>query len=119
VTIETKIRARRLEAIDVHQDCIATAAAEQGRRGEVRDTGALSNDLHAVEKWLGRLRQAHGNERNIKCRCCSRGRCPAAVVFVLPRPTTAATVSPLPVSEFDMSGKHDATLLLGLVRGCA
>jgi transposase len=51
--------------LDVHKDSIAVAVAEEGRQGEVREVGAISNDLHALEKLLARLRKAHGSEVKI------------------------------------------------------
>ena len=60
--------------LDVHKDRIATAVAERGRRGEVRDNGAMSNDLQALEKWIGRLRKAHGKEVRLHA-CYEAGPC--------------------------------------------
>jgi transposase len=60
--------------LDVHKDCTITAAAEEGRKGEVRETGVLSNDLHAVEKWIGRLRKVHGKDVRLRS-CYEAGPC--------------------------------------------
>ena len=46
--------------LDVHQDSITIAIAVGRRNGEVRLYGAISNDLHAIEKALSKIRQAHG-----------------------------------------------------------
>jgi len=45
--------------LDVHKDSIAIAIAEPGPKGEIRLFGTITNDLHAVEKALGRIRKAH------------------------------------------------------------
>src|ERR1700710_393388 len=60
--------------LDVHSQLIATAVAEGGRTGEVRDTGAISNDLHALEKFLTRLRKTHGSAVVIRA-CYEAGPC--------------------------------------------
>jgi transposase len=45
--------------LDVHKDSITIAVAEPGSKGEIRLFGTITNDLHAVEKALTRIRKAH------------------------------------------------------------
>ena len=45
--------------LDVHKDSITIAIAEPGSKGEIRLFGTITNDLHAVEKALSRIRKAH------------------------------------------------------------
>jgi len=45
--------------LDVHKDSITTAVAEPDPKGEIRLFGTITNDLHALEKALSRIRKAH------------------------------------------------------------
>lgn len=45
--------------LDVHAADFTAAITEPGRDGEVRELGTFSNDLHALEKLVARLRKAH------------------------------------------------------------
>jgi transposase len=47
--------------LDVHKDSITIAVADPGPKGEIRLFGNISNDLHALEKAILRLRKAHPN----------------------------------------------------------
>ena len=45
--------------LDVHKDSITLAIAQSGPQREVRHYGTITNDLHALEKVLRRIRKAH------------------------------------------------------------
>src|SRR5512136_3342079 len=45
--------------LDVHKDSITIAIAQAGRQGEIRLFGTITNDLHALEKALAKIRKAH------------------------------------------------------------
>ena len=47
--------------LDVHKDSITIAIAEAGSKGEIRIFGTITNDIHALEKALIRIRKAHPN----------------------------------------------------------
>jgi transposase len=60
--------------LDVHKDSITVPVAQGGRDGEVRLYGTISNDLHAIEKLLTRLRKAHGANPRLEV-CYEAGPC--------------------------------------------
>jgi transposase len=45
--------------LDVHKDSITIAVADPGPKGQIRLFGTITNDLHALEKVLARIRKAH------------------------------------------------------------
>jgi transposase len=46
--------------LDVHAQSIAIAIAQDGAKGEVRSYGSISNDLHALEKVLTKIKAHTG-----------------------------------------------------------
>jgi transposase len=45
--------------LDVHKDSITIAIAQEGLKDEIRLYGTITNDMHALEKALIRIRKAH------------------------------------------------------------
>jgi transposase len=99
---------------------IITAVAEAGRKGEVRESGALSNDLQAVEKWIGRLRKAHGKEVLLRA-CYEAGPCGFGLARRLRQlgvecEVVAPSLTPKRPGERVKTDKRDARKLARLLR---
>ncbi len=106
--------------LDVHQETIITASAEAGRRGEVRQGGGLSNDLQAVEKWITRLRKAHGKEVRLRA-CYEAGPCGFGLARRLRQlgvdcAVVAPSLIPIRAGEGIKTDRRDAGKLARLLR---
>jgi transposase len=106
--------------LDVHKDSIATAVAEEGRKGEVRDTGVISNDLHALEKWIARLRKAHGSNVIVRA-CYEAGPCGFGIARRLRQlgvecEVVAPSMTPRRAAERVKTDRRDARKLARLLR---
>ena len=106
--------------LDVHKDCMATVVAEEGRTGQVRDTGVISNDLHALEKWIARLRKAHGKEVLLRA-CYEAGPCGFGIARRLRQlgvecEVVAPSMTPTRRGDRVKTDKRDARKLARLLR---
>ena len=106
--------------LDVHKEWILLAVAESGRNGPVQDLGAISNDLHALEKLLARLHKRYGGDVRI-CACYEAGPCGFGITRRLRQlgvecAVVAPSLTPTRAGDRLKTDKRDARKLARLLR---
>jgi hypothetical protein len=106
--------------LDVHKEWILVAVAEWGRKGAVQDVGAISNDLHALEKLLARLRKRYGSDVMMRA-CYEAGPCGFGIVRRLHQlgvecAVVAPSLTPTRAGDRLKTDKRDARKLARLLR---
>ena len=106
--------------LDVHKEWILVAVAEWGRKGAVQDVGAMSNDLHALEKLLARLRKRYGSDVMVRA-CYEAGPCGFGIARRLHQlgvecAVVAPSLTPTRAGDRLKTDKRDARKLARLLR---
>jgi transposase len=106
--------------LDVDKEWIVIAVAEWGRKGAVQDLGAISNDLHALEKLLGRLRKRYGPDVIIRA-CYEAGPCGFGIARRLRQlgvecAVVAPSLTPTRAGDRVKTDRRDARKLARLLR---
>jgi transposase len=106
--------------LDVDKEWIVIAVAEWGRNGAVQDLGAISNDLHALEKLLARLRKRYGPDVMMHA-CYEAGPCGFGIARRLGQlgvecAVVAPSLTPTRAGDRLKTDKRDARKLARLLR---
>jgi len=105
--------------LDVHKDSITMAIAQAGRQGEIRLLGTITNDLHALEKALRRVRKAHPGahlEVAYEAGPCGFGIARRLQQLHVPCLVAAPSLIPKPPGAPFKTDKRDARSLARLLR---
>jgi transposase len=105
--------------LDVHKDSITIAIAPAGPQNEIRLYGTISNDLHALEKALARIRQAHPGARlevAYEAGPCGFGIARRLRQLDIPCLVAAPSLIPKPPGAPFKTDKRDARTIARLLR---
>src|SRR5438270_11567786 len=110
----------RYPGVDVEKEWIVRAVAEWRRNAAVHDLGAVSNDLHALEKLLARLGKRYGPEVMMRI-CYEAGPCGFGIARRLGQlgvdcAVVALSLTPTRAGDRLKTDKRDARKLARLLR---